>query len=1731
MDDVFDLSEDDFPASSSKYSVKNNSNAPVLSSLLAEGNPDASGTPSMKHTNTGEVQRLLRENKKLRQENLTLKIEVERHRLQGKGSSTSRLQPSDPMKESETDPHSSSQRSHYSASRSSNTRNLQSPGDEEKGNLKGQEVGSSASRDGGDASSKKKTTTRRENEDEEGATKMTLKLKEEVQQLTSRNRQLQEALSTSTLVYTEREHVFGRLYYDLQVELEALREEKNDLKVALQEAREKLWKAETAPSVEAPTPASTTDSVSALGPPTTCITSTEEVLPSLVPSGEKSSLRHTTSPLVFPRTESGNDPTGSTEFVWQRLQQEISLAFHRTASATGMKWDPSSFLVLPSPLKEYSSEGNGVPTHFPLQTKNRSSHQVKKQWGGAPSKTSLREKLDVFFHETEGTSSQVRDRAHEGHQEEEETHRAADAATNTQLPSQAVKTHPVGKAPAAYQEDHLDSSLGMIQSMPEAFREELERQRQAVLASTEGLRLPKGAGVLRAPPRGVSRGGAVRVPSPSSSTGMSTSSHGPPVAPRKRGRPPTKPKVENTERDEAQEDDVEGTEKRRRAGEKEEEAERNRQAHNKEWASSSSNGSAASMQLLGALPPGRMGASSSLLEGSMAALPHDAQQTTKQTRITKGKRRGGASSTASSTSSSVASPFLSPSSKMENPFLNAKMVARFTTGVKHTPDHPSASVHAEGDGSSPAVTRHHGEDKGGREGRRCTPSMISGQEGTGGAQGVLSRRLSLEAYIYRVCRRVPLPSSSSLLRDQQDLLRSYPSSNWSAMAEDIVKFLLKAACHPSVLSTTRSERSDGLRNGHEGVDSSDCPALPQESAPDQRSTPLLPSAVPSCSASPFASWTKLWSSLSSSSLEDTVWRVLQAVLPLNRQSLFAALQASFCAGLLALMQHRTEGSFLSMDSKDKEGRQTRMQMENEDAPQEEAATHGGVHRTGQTHSFLTAVWQMHTLATALNFLWLQDVIDRVEKLSESNSLERPTYHRPASSSSSLSSLERSVSSIREHIVQLLMDLTLLALRGWSHTASLVSSSSAADAHEPHKERRSTSPSVPRMTERSSTVEWPRAIESRSSILFLWMTCWRALLGRTLHRHLRFISFSSSSVHLVREVYEELFLYDVVVPSFGLSHLLLSWRKQEASLHSTLALQDKVEKREEEEKARSSPSGPSSGVESSLSIPSSSLSSPFRSHGLMIYAMKSIMASCITILVEDLDQHYGTPPLEEETAPSASSWSSASYAAALPPPHHTEALSFWQEFTRSIGWSVAVCDVGEMTRIAVQLALRVPPSKEERQETIPEEKRREQKDEDADVEGSQDDASGADGNNEAENASLSSSTSSITCPRTAPLALPPLSASEQARLLLKWENNNGAALLALRFIVFFKGFNYIASVVQPLVQAALSKGKVEEDGGISAGAGPCSTIASAAAKTTSGKGHEDGDPEGGEAEPHGPRHDTQRCIHRGDDLMAYILSTAVMDFRLVVESTSTNILSSSSLTSPIPAWNGWSLSPSLTTVRDETVKERKEGDLSTTTNEEFLLENRCVVESSIMPGALATDVLHSGVPFSNTSLEDGADNGPVVASSVCHPTLHPRLLSGNGEVSKENKGRGVSGEEKELHEGNAYVRILEFLREYVWTTTMRPPSRVPIPFTLVSTTQVLSVAGIMQLFSGGSCSSAVIQHYLLEWRSWLRTAVKKFAAQKGLGMHEDAKLAIPRVVEKDSAWRTRTGQWILEVLLP
>lgn len=319
----------------------------------------------------------------------------------------------------------------------------------------------------------------------------------------------------------------------------------------------------------------------------------------------------------------------------------------------------------------------------------------------------------------------------------------------------------------------------------------------------------------------------------------------------------------------------------------------------------------------------------------------------------------------------------------------------------------------------------------------------------------------------------------------------------------------------------------------------------------------------------------------------------------------------------------------------------------------------------------------------------------------------------------------------------------------------------------------------------------------------------------------------------------------------------------------------------------------------------------RSHALVSYTIKAILGEC---------------------------WKNTFVINAAAPPSNTEmfpprkaATEVWYAFTEAMGWSCAVVDVEAMAAKALHVAVAV---------TEQESKRRDRK-EARTLQGSVEEQNKCEKDEEDDEEDEE------------PVFL---TVSEQGRALAEWEANAGAALLSLRLIVLYRGFNFINEWIQP---------------------------------------HVVGKP-------------------RGEDVMAHVLSSIVMDLK-------------------------WVGGPALEAEGEEDKKMTTE-------------------------------------------------------------------RAGDGER--------LAGSDEDVRR-----RVLHYLVEYVTS------SRLPLP--LVGSVRVLSIAGAVQLVSAGG--PRVIRQHLMPIVKWLRTAVKKYAALRGLSVSEDPKKALPRLLPKESAWQSTTGLWVLETL--
>lgn len=1647
------LTEDDSSPSLAKSSGVPSTHTSLLDSCLEKSSNDA---PLMsKENSVTEVQRLLQENAKLLQEKKELqqiiaarKVEEDRDRLR-EGSSVPAA-------------------------------------DGKEGALKPKEPGSSTP-----STDEEELVAKRKKKEEELLTAIAL-LEEKVKSIESQKKQLQEAFSTSSLVYVEREHLFGQLYSELKVELEAVREEKNDLRVALLDAEERVAKAKAA----------------------------------AVPAA-------TTSTSSLPLSRAHTATTGSTgvhsdvhtAVLLERLQQEIHDAFDRVVASAGV---PSDAHALRTARKDALSRPR----------KGRSDRQPPSEEEEKDRRVSSAVMVGSGRDEATGNGGSSSS-AEENHSTEWKHH--------------ADGSH--GKEPKGGYDS--SSEVGI---MPRLFREEFDRQRQAVLSSTSGLHIPKGAASLRA---------ASPTSSKTSVKGAKASLSGQ----RKRGRPRSTAHGNEMENASYKAEEKNGKGRPEKGSPL---ALRDRSDGH------AAEGTTRSIDSGGA---GKPGMSSSLhVEGENGA-------------TTKRKREGNGPSHRSASSSCASSASRKGSVTLTNPFHGANMMLHPAPSKNWDP-HPNSGA----DGALP----HREEDRhGSREGHTSHPSTLLHRTSTmknvstddssaTGTQESPHRTLSMEKYIYRACRTSPPPTSAARLRDQHDVLRTYHFSNWTAMASDVQTFLLKAARHPSALSSFASHGGGGVPENGTDHASSSPPTTPAAREALHASDAHFPSHG-SLSGALFSVWSSFWNGVSSSSMEDTIWRLLHVVVPLNESQLVPALQRTFSTGLLALMSHGVQADggvpVKARGSDDSVASTLRTAVDESTMGKER-------HRDGtQAESLLstkdsilhcsTALRQMHALATALNFLWLQQV-GRVMSKTTGQETSEDTHPRQAgtanaSSSSSLSSLSTLISTIHEHIVQLLMDTTVVALHRWRQTpiSSLSFPSSPVPSTVSGSEAKGFDVHLGNLFLGKATqpVQWPAGLESRWGTLQLWMTCWRALLGRTAPRHQRLLSFLPPS-HVLH-LYDRLFIQDVVVPSIGWSDFLLAWHENRPS---------PPEKEEEEgattgqavlaEEARSgcpvSPSLASSFSSfSSFSFPPPFLaSSSFHSHGVMVYAIKAIMAACLRSVTEETDfvvyesgmpiflpssspfRHISpvlpTPTQAADAKEPMEKRADGSFGISLPTSHHQgdrtpplppeedgtkqrlEIPLVWLDFTSAVGWSVGTSSVDEMTHLAVRLAVGgvgpaeeasnvqaneegkedsrtwgttrsttdSPPSRRTAEDVASAERK-----EGGETEREDEGESNDHGEAAADETVAESSSTVVSL-----FAPPPLSALEQAQSLLKWETENGAALSALRLIVFFKGFNYIASVVQPFIQAELYPDEREKKPTILKK--DDSTHRSVRCPSC--------------VDAH-DTHSSTSCTsnaHRGDDLMAYILSSAVMDFRVVVEG------SASQLTPPFTS-SPTSLSSDFTASGTATAATPALGPSSSSSAAVHDVEHKMDGKSddNAHSSAFVDSMQCSGTAlggFSTANDEAATALGTLSSSS---------LLPGNGKSGQEATEKAkaevsmVAVEERSVPEPTAYARVLEFLHEYILTTTLRPPSRTPISFDVASTVQIFSVAGIIQLLSEASCSSAVIQHYLSAWRTWLRTAIRKFAAKKGLAVSEDAKALVPGLVPKDSVWCTRTGKWILEVFLP
>lgn len=1948
MDDVFSLSGGNLPPSS-QPSVTMPGGSSFTESVIVDHSGSTS-TLESSSPNSNEVQRLLRENKRFRQENLALKVELERFRLQGRKSASTGM--SDPMKEADTPGKIMGSNGSGGSKRTNRRRGVEG---EEKDEREGGGIGE-ASDGAGRASSADREDVQREkrgdgrrgkDKKEEQYEEMVSQLKAEIQQLTSRNRQLQEGLGTSTLVYTEREHVFGKLYYDVQVELEALREENNDLRVLLKEAR-----GETSAKVESFGTGATTSTTannnngmrwsapSLLPLSTSTKTTGDGALVPFSTVGSADQEQNLPYHSRSPGRRSGGDDICA-EGLLRRMQQEISTAFHRIASSIGLPWEEG----MREGITAGGGDGGGPlgPGHTRSAGRRKDDihggHTHKKGAGSSSNRKNQQGSGEVSHNvydnssgSTSGTHSSMngtKGRAIEQTARDGSHNAWENGATGPRRGETKAEIHGIRDS-TSYEVDEYNHAEE-LRNMPKLFREQLEREREIVLASTDGLRIPTGAGVLRAPPRKMSKGTRSVISSKSSTDGAGAATT------RKRGRPRTLSKT-------VEEGGLDHSLKR----DKSEPAQESENAH----------------QRRGMLVNAGDYDNKERRGGDCSSLDDH----------TEVQRKTAPSIAFPSTTTSPSFSPHSPSAGV-NSSLKRKMVSQWTSHCAEVEGIQSSS------GSSikrttGAIDHCDGSYTSHIDHAERTSCTTPGEKSFGMSRRTPLRLVSMEEYIEKACQSSTSSASSSpstaVYWDQEEVFPEDLSSKWSEMAEDIPKILFKVSCYPSMLDPVSStsdgnaphphtlhhregphSSSPGSQERRQGSSTSSC-FLPHHlpSSSSSSSTLGMPNAMRVFSSSQFSSWTMLWACLSTCSIENRIWHAIRAVRRLNHSDLLLALKSALFMEILALMQRLTESELTALEPRKnddsdtredqdarntgtttttattEEGRgETPVDVERESpikscmkagSAGEERKTREERENTRLLHgarslSFSTMVCQMYTLATALNFLWLQEVLEGMEKVFEGNSLDPTTKNSSLPCASNihttpaLANLKERVSTIREDIVQLLMDMAVIALKGWHcalslpFTSSLAFSSCASEGNAMDDEdvracMEHTNEMGNPHAAACSRIVLPPAMQARSSLLFLWMTFLRALLGRTLPRHLRLRSFVSSPCALIQDVYDELFLYDVVLPSFGLPDLVFAWKNRShehgkgeaAASTSNAPTTVAVSGEEEEEKRSSAPSSFSSSASSFcfssfLPYPTNKTSSSFRTvfhaHGLMIYALKSILAACLTNLVKDFDSLYRYPPhsasltsrrpsssipssspapsqgppcnadvLRDSTAVEVSekavghdSLCSAAMVkdglkdvemntqeeneekvqesgerlvlpGSIPPEQeeqHKHAWGVWLDFTGSIGWSVAVCSLQEITQLAVSLTLSASSTKErfpsqrniephqttsgndhrhgrslsmEKLETGKEEDRGNVWNENENLE--EEKERRLDNHHKAQEIEIGSKeknpeeedVSTLSCSPSfapSPPSLSPLSSTEQDRALLQWEKKSGAALLALRFIVLFKGFEFIATDIQPLIQAELQRqvdnklfhSEIMSNTLFSIVPPPLTSTAltTTSASTTSASTSVTPIPRTPNNDV-GDRHHggTARGCHRGDDLMAYILSSAILDMDLVIKGEITNVLSSPSSipayavcltsatsTSRIPSSSlpGSSVSSSCM-IKCAEEGCTFQGDIHT--NEEnraadsarlnhYTMNNRNEVLPSSCHEAPAQHMSHHESMLLSSSAKD------LFLPTLTLPRGEQQQQHQEEQERKEDKKvillpaeekeRIVVRSEKqgtEVERSSVYVHVLEFLHQYLQTTIMRPPSRTPTPLALISHTQLLALSGIIQLLRSGCRRREEIQHYLLPSRSWMMTGVRKMAAQNGFAVSENVKQVIDLLVHgRDSPWGTRRGRWILEILLP
>eukprot|EP00796_Vickermania_ingenoplastis_P008195 gene8195-5721_t len=183
-------------------------------------------------------------------------------------------------------------------------------------------------------------------------------------------------------------------------------------------------------------------------------------------------------------------------------------------------------------------------------------------------------------------------------------------------------------------------------------------------------------------------------------------------------------------------------------------------------------------------------------------------------------------------------------------------------------------------------------------------------------------------------------------------------------------------------------------------------------------------------------------------------------------------------------------------------------------------------------------------------------------------------------------------------------------------------------------------------------------------------------------------------------------------------------------------------------------------------------------------------------------------------------------------------------------------------------------------------------------------------------------------------------------------------------------------------------------------------------------------------------------------------------------------------------------------------------------------------------ALRLIVLHRGFNFINAFVQPKATGQPrgddLMAYVLSGVVMDLRWVgsaaledvegAGVGPVDSPSAGQ-VEGVFPLASEADVSRRVLHYLTEYVMSANL--------PFALLGTVRVMSVAALVQLVS--SASPRAMQHHLEPVVKWLRGGLQKFAAQRGLAVSENAKQALPQLLPRESAWGSKTGLWVLDTL--